>query len=340
MTMMQSLRLPALAAAALLALGVLTTARATEHKPAGCEDSTPHAIRKVQVAPGVELEVLDWGGSGKAMVMLSGGGDNAHVYDQFAFQFTDYFHVIGITRRGYLPSSQPPSGYDVPTRAADDIAVLDALGIDKAVFVGHSAAGAELSKLGQSYKSRVDKLVYLDAADLSERFVPSRREPPGPDYTDADLKSLWAYQAATARLQALRAPSPAVCFGVRFDANGAIVDSTTPDWITDKINAGVRAIPPTNWASIKVPRLGIFALFTVQARQAWYWYLSPAKKVEFDDAWGPIVTWHRQTIQRFTDGNSSNTFLLPGAPHYIYINNEAQVVRWMRKFLGIPPRAS
>ena len=103
---------------------------------------------------------------------------------------------------------------------------------------------------------------------------------------------------------------------------------------------GIRAIPPTNWASIKVPRLGIFALFTVQARQAWYWYLSPAKKVEFDDAWGPIVTWHRQTIQRFTDGNSSNTFLLPGAPHYIYINNEAQVVRWMRKFLGIPPRAS
>ena len=68
----------------------------------------------VKVAPGVELEVLDWGGTGKAMVLLTGGGDNAHVYDQFAFQFTDYFHVIGITRRGYLPSSQPRNGYDVP----------------------------------------------------------------------------------------------------------------------------------------------------------------------------------------------------------------------------------
>jgi pimeloyl-ACP methyl ester carboxylesterase len=254
-------------------------------------------------------------------------------------QFTDYFHVIGITRRGYLPSSQPRDGYDIPTRAADDIAVLDAFGIDEAVFVGHSAAGAELSKLGQSYKRRVDKLVYLDAADLSERFLPSRREPPGPDYTEADLKSLWAYQAATARLQALRAPVPALCHGVRFDANGAIVDSATPDWITDKINAGVRATPPTNWASITAPRLGIFALFTVEARQAWYWYLSPAKKVEFDDAWGPIIAWHQRTIRKFTDGNSFNTFLLPGAPHYVYINNEAEVVRWMRKFLRIPPRA-
>ena len=39
--------------------------------------------------------------------------------------------------------------------------------------------------------------------------LPSRREPPLPDYTDADLKSLQTYQAATARLQALRTPSPA-----------------------------------------------------------------------------------------------------------------------------------
>ena len=75
--------------------------------------------------------------------------------------------MIGITRRGYLPSSQPRDGYDLPTRAADDTAVLDALGIRKAVFVGHSVAGSELSELGSKYKARVDKLVYLDAADLS-----------------------------------------------------------------------------------------------------------------------------------------------------------------------------
>jgi hypothetical protein len=73
--------------------------------PAACRDTTPHRVTFVEVEPGVRLEVLDWGGSGEAMVLLTGSGDNAHVYDQFAFQFTDYFHVIGITRRGYLPSS-------------------------------------------------------------------------------------------------------------------------------------------------------------------------------------------------------------------------------------------
>ena len=103
------------------------------------------------------------------MVLLTGSGDNAHVFDYFAFQFTDFFHVIGITRRGWLPSSQPENGYDVETRAADDIKVLDALGIKKAIFVGHSIAGAELSKIAAKYPSYVDKLVYLDASDLSER---------------------------------------------------------------------------------------------------------------------------------------------------------------------------
>lgn len=313
-------------------------ARAADRIPAACVDHTPHKIRMVKVAPGVELEVLDWGGSGKAMVLLTGGGDNAHVYDQFAFQFTDYFHVIGITRRGYLPSSQPRDGYDVATRAADDIAVLDALGIGKAVFVGHSAAGAELSRLGQAHEARVDKLVYLDAADLAERFLPSRREPPLPDYTDADLKSLQAYQAATTRLQALRSPAPATCHGLRFAGDGRLLASTTPDWVGAKTAASVSSRPPTDWAKIKVPRLGIFAIFTPEARQAWYWYLSPAEQAEFDKAWRPIVDWHRRTIRRFETGNAANTFLLPGAPHYVYINNEAEVVRLMRPFLGIPPR--
>src|SRR5215213_3321587 len=165
--MMPPLPLFLLGAVALLAVGAPTTARAWDHKPAACKDDTPHETRMVKVAPGVELEVLEWGGTGQTMVLLTGLGDNAHVYDQFAFQFTDDFHVIGITRRGFLPSSQPEHGYDVDTRARDDIAVLDAFGIRKATFVGHSLAGSELSKIGEVYHHRVETLVYLDAADLA-----------------------------------------------------------------------------------------------------------------------------------------------------------------------------
>jgi non-heme chloroperoxidase len=105
---------------------------------------------------------MDWGGTGETMVLLTGLGDNAHVFSQFAFQWTDHFHVIGITRRGYLPSSQPPDGYDVPTRVADDIAVLDALSIDRVVLVGHSISGSELSALAATHPERVDKMVFCN----------------------------------------------------------------------------------------------------------------------------------------------------------------------------------
>jgi len=309
-------------------------------EPAACRDTTPHKVTFVNVEPGVRLEVLDWGGAQnpRTMVLLTGLGDNAHVYDGFAFQFTDHFHVIGITRRGFLPSSQPDHGYDVPTRARDDIAVLDALGIEKATFVGHSLAGSELSKLGELYGHRVDRLVYLDAADLSQRFSPSRVEPPGSDslFTAAALRSLDAYQAAAARYVALRKPNPSVCNSVRFDAHGAIVDSTTPDWVSAQLLEGVAANPPTPWASIAEPRLGIFALFTLEARQPWYWYLTPAQQQAFDAAWPPIVDWHRDTVDKFVRNNPVDVLMLPGAPHYVYIDNETDVVRAMWRFLGLP----
>jgi pimeloyl-ACP methyl ester carboxylesterase len=299
-------------------------------------DNTPHAVRMVEVAPGVELEVIDWGGSGPQMVLLTGLGDSAHVYDQFAYQFTEHFHVIGITRRGFLPSSQPNDGYDVPTRAADDIAVLDAMGIEKAVFVGHSLAGSELSRLGLEYPDRVEKLVYLDASDLAERFSPDRTEPPGaqPLFTPDTLKSMQYYQAASARYTALREPDAAVCHNLAFDAEGAIVDATSPDWVAEELLAGVAANPPTEWTKIRAPRLGIFAPYTAEARQAWYFYLDPAQRAEFDAAWPPIMDWFSTTIDKFAEANEANTHRLWGAPHYVYINYEAEVVRWMREFLG------
>jgi pimeloyl-ACP methyl ester carboxylesterase len=145
-----------------------------------CFDTSGHKVRFVAVEPDVQLELLDWGGTGETLVLLTGLGDNAHVYDQFAYQFTDRFHVIGITRRGFGRSSQPAQGYDVDTRARDDIAVLDKLNIRQAVFVGHSVAGTEMNKLGAVYSDRVKRLVYLDALDIGSGGWATLPQPPPP----------------------------------------------------------------------------------------------------------------------------------------------------------------
>jgi hypothetical protein len=56
---------------------------------ASCCDNAGHKATFVTVEPDVQLEVLAWGGTGDALVLLTGLGDNAHVYDQFAYQFAD-----------------------------------------------------------------------------------------------------------------------------------------------------------------------------------------------------------------------------------------------------------
>ena len=76
------------------------------------KDPAPHSVAFVTVESAsvntpVKLEVLDWGGSGRPLVLLAGLGNTAHVFDKFAPKLTAKYHVYGITRRGFGASSAP-----------------------------------------------------------------------------------------------------------------------------------------------------------------------------------------------------------------------------------------
>jgi len=47
-------------------------------------DTSTHTAQFVTVEKDARLEVLDWGGSGRPLVLLQGLGDTAHVFDRFA----------------------------------------------------------------------------------------------------------------------------------------------------------------------------------------------------------------------------------------------------------------
>jgi non-heme chloroperoxidase len=299
---------------------------------ASCLDNAGHKVTFVTVEPGVQLEVLDWGGTGETMVLLTGGGDNAHVYDQFAHQFTDRFHVIGITRRGFGRSSQPAHGYDLDTRARDDIAVLDKLNIRQAVFVGHSVAGTELSKLGAAYPSRVKKLVYLDALDNGSGGWAHLPQPPlPPANTPGDLESVQRLAAASALTDGYRPPLAALCNMVRTDPSGRVIGPITAPEISGTITAGLQ---PAEYDRIQAPALGIFNKITPQYRLPYYSSLKPAQQEEFKRNIKALSRWVEEAIQRFRSGvKNSRVVELQDTNHYVFIVDEARVVREMRKFL-------
>src|SRR5262245_49501488 len=61
-------------------------------------DPSPHTTQYITVDQDANLEVLDWGGSGRPVVLLTGLGSSAHDFDEFAPKLTAHYHVYGITR--------------------------------------------------------------------------------------------------------------------------------------------------------------------------------------------------------------------------------------------------
>jgi pimeloyl-ACP methyl ester carboxylesterase len=145
-------------------------------------DRTPHKIHFIEVDENVKLEVVDWGGSGRPLILLAGGNNHAHSFDKFGPKLTSAYRVYGISRRGSGASSAPPptrANY-VADRLGDDIlSVIAALNLDRPILVGHSLAGQELSSVGSRHPGRVAGLIYLDAGYLYA-YDPSPSDPSSP----------------------------------------------------------------------------------------------------------------------------------------------------------------
>ncbi len=163
-----------------------TSARAQKVPPSG--DHAPHQIHTLRV-PDAALEYVDFGGpTGRpVLVFLPGYGNTAHSYDDIAPSFTDHFRVLALTPRGQGRSSTPDSGYTIGTAAADVHALLDSLGVKRAVLVGHSVAGATITRFGALWPNRTAALIYLDATmDFANRDIVLGANPvPRPAPTDS-----------------------------------------------------------------------------------------------------------------------------------------------------------
>lgn len=165
----------------------------------------------ITIRPGVNLEIVDWGGEGNAMVFLAGLGHTAHVFADFAPRFTDGFSVLGITRRGFGASSQPASGYSIDTLVDDIRLVLDSLQLEKVILVGHSLGGDEITEFASKYPGRASALIYIEGAydrvttrDSLENYAVPEMSSPEP--TLEELKSAEAYRGFYTRANGVRMP--------------------------------------------------------------------------------------------------------------------------------------
>ena len=146
-----------------------------------------------QVDRDIKLEVLDWGGNGRPLILLAGLGGTAHVFDKFALKLNSTYHVYGVTGRGFGLSSAPPpekANY-MSDRLGDDVlAVIEALKLKSPALVGHSFAGEVLSSVGSRHPEKVAGLIYLEAAYQYAYWFRSTGQLPMPNEANPIRKAM------------------------------------------------------------------------------------------------------------------------------------------------------
>jgi len=285
---------------------------------------------------GVNLQYRDWGGAGPFLLLLTGMGDAAPIYDDLAPRFTDRYRVVGLTRRGHGRSDKPDAGYDMGTLVEDIRQFLDALHIERATLVGHSLAGDELTRFVSLYPARVVALVYLDAAldRTGLREVLASMPIAFPQFTEDD-KASWEVTEAWAKRWLGGLWSEALAHNLR-DITYVTADGMIGMRMPDQIEAAllesmINAAP--DFTRIVVPALSFYAL------GARHFPLPPgsdaAARQRLEDwlqaMWFPYV---RAQIARFRqEAPLGRVVELAEGHHYCFIDQAELVIKEMRGFL-------
>jgi non-heme chloroperoxidase len=306
-------------------------------------DAAPHEPSSVKVEEGVQLEVLDFGGTGSPILLLPGLGATAHSFDDLAPLLARNHRVVAMTRRGIGYSSKPDFGYDTPRLAQDVLAVMDAMNLARVVLVGHSIAGDELTWLGGHHAERFSGLVYLDAAydrsgdgsdttslrlrDLNLRVPPEAPIPPG---------ALRDYAAMTRLLQErghLRLPEGELIAAWQVDKPFL---GGTPSIDPRTQQAIAAAIGPPDYAALKIPALAIYAIEDPdEPPPARYDRHDAELMAALAESAGLKRALQRRSIELFRNGVSQGQVLeMQHAKHYIQQSNPGEVRDAIEKFVA------
>ena len=301
--------------------------------------------RFVTVDSGVEVQTFDFGGVGRPVLFLPGKGvrpDSRNVVE-FVRALRTTFHVYSMTRRGFSPSSIPKTGYNSDRLADDVLTVMDSLGLQRPVLIGHSMAGGELSSIGSRFPSKVAGLVYLDAGyryalydtiigdfqiDKNEAYRHLSQLLFAPPRDQKLLISQLLDSDLPALIKSLEDRRKSLEVGRRAPPTpgGAPLAHEQPFNLDRALIAGRQ-----RYTSINAPTLAIYASphrvprnLGADSLSVALWQASEA------DIEPQIKAFERQVPQ-------ARVVRLPNAEHFVYSSNEDDVLRELRAFVATLP---
>lgn len=312
-------------------------------------DPSKHSVQFIAVDPGVKLEVLDWGGTGRPLILLAGLGNTAHVFDHLAPKLISSYHVYGITRRGFGLSSAPvptDDNYDADRLGDDVLAVIATLKLDRPIVAGHSIAGEELSSIGSRYPEKVAGLIYLDAAFAYAFYDPAQSSSQNLIVDAADLKRKLdnlvtssgprEQEAALKEINEFVLPQFEKDLKMEEDELAKTPEPTSGTMVASRpeMPAIAKAIimSTRKYTSIKGPVLAICA---VPHDVSQYFANDPAGLAAAEASDLALTTAQANAFQKGVP--SAHVVRLAHADHYVFNSNEGDVLREIKAFTATLP---
>ena len=192
---------------------------------------------------GVRLRATRWRGDGTPVLLLHGLASSRRFWDLVVPDLAG-LPVVALDQRGHGDSERPDGPYDGATVARDALTALDALGISRAVVVGHSWGASTALRLAATAPERVLSVVCVDGGlggrdgSLTREQVREQLTPPRHELTADGIRSMlasrsdawWTPEAADAVLPLFGTwPDGIVRARLPFAAHMAIVDDLIDD---------------------------------------------------------------------------------------------------------------
>ena len=119
----------------------------------------------ISLSTGVRLRYAAQGDAGgRPVILLHGLSDSWFSYSRVLPEMSGRYRLYALDLRGHGDSDRPAGGYTPRELAADVIAFMDAMGIERAALVGHSMGSFVAQRAAMAAPERVAGLVLIGSA--------------------------------------------------------------------------------------------------------------------------------------------------------------------------------
>ena len=116
---------------------------------------------------GLNFHYRDWGGSGQLLLLLHGLASTCHIWDMVAPILAQNHRVVALDQRGHGETDKPSYGFDFASVTQDALGLINHLGGDAPIVVGHSWGGSVALELAVRAPKSVKGMAWIDGGMIN-----------------------------------------------------------------------------------------------------------------------------------------------------------------------------